>query len=115
MNYKKIIICIALGLAGFTSNLSATEPAAAIRSHKAVDASAPNVYWTDANGQVSYNINAKTAPVVKIALNLFENDMKAVTGNAARQKAAAPIQIFQLDQLTNKEFSGLEKLGAPVQ
>lgn len=70
MNYKKIIICIALGLAGFTSNLSATEPAAAIRSHKAVDASAPNVYWTDANGQVSYNINAKTAPVVKIALNL---------------------------------------------
>ena len=115
MNYKKIIICIALGLAGFTSNLSATEPAAAIRSHKAVDASAPNVYWTDANGQVSYNINAKTAPVVKIALNLFENDMKAVTGNAARQKAAAPIQIFQLDQLSNKEFSGLEKLGAPVQ
>ena len=115
MNYKKIIICIALGLAGFTSNLSATEPAAAIRTHKAVDASAPNVYWTDANGQVSYNINAKTAPVVKIALNLFENDMKAVTGNAARQKAAAPIQIFQLDQLTNKEFSGLEKLGAPVQ
>lgn len=115
MNCKKIIICIALGIAGFAMNLSATEPAAAIKSHKAVDAAAPNVYWTDANGQVSYNINDKTAPVVKIALNLFENDMKGVTGYAAKQKTTAPIQIFQLDQLSNKEFSNLEKLGAPVQ
>ena len=115
MNCKKIIICIALGMAGFAMNLSATEPAAAIKSHKTVDAAAPNVYWTDANGQVSYNINDKTAPVVKIALNLFENDMKGVTGYAAKQKNTAPIQIFQLDQLSNKEFSNLEKLGAPVQ
>ena len=115
MNCKKIIICIALGLAGFAANLSATEPATAIKSHKAVDAAAPNVYWTDANGQVSYNINDKTAPVVKIALNLFENDMKGVTGYAAKQKTTAPIQIFQLDLLSNKEFSNLEKLGAPVQ
>ena len=115
MNCKKIIICIALGLAGFAMNLSATEPAAAIKSHKTVDAAAPNVYWTDANGQVSYNINDKTAPVVKIALNLFENDMKGVTGYAAKQKTTAPIQIFQLDLLSNKEFSNLEKLGAPVQ
>ena len=102
-------------MAGFAANLSATEPAAAIKSHKAVDAAAPNIYWTDANGQVSYNINAKTAPVVKIALNLFENDMKGVTGYAAKQKTTAPIQIFQLDLLSNKEFSSLEKLGAPVQ
>ena len=102
-------------MAGFAANLSATEPATAIKSHKAVDAAAPNVYWTDANGQVSYNINAKTAPVVKIALNLFENDMKGVTGYAAKQKTTAPIQIFQLDLLSNKEFSSLEKLGAPVQ
>ena len=102
-------------MAGFAMNLSATEPATAIKSHKAVDAAAPNVYWTDANGQVSYNINAKTAPVVKIALNLFENDMKGVTGYAAKQKTTAPIQIFQLDLLSNKEFSNLEKLGAPVQ
>ena len=115
MNCKKIIICIALGLAGFAMNLSATEPAATIKSHKTVDAAAPNVYWTDANGQVSYNINDKTAPVVKIALNLFENDMKGVTGYAAKQKTTAPIQIFQLDLLSNKEFSNLEKLGAPVQ
>ena len=115
MNCKKIIICIALGMAGFAMNLSATEPAAAIKNHKAVDAAAPNIYWTDANGQVSYNINDKTAPVVKIALNLFENDMKGVTGYAAKQKNTAPIQIFQLDQLSNKEFSNLEKLGAPVQ
>lgn len=40
--------------------------------------------------------------------------MKAVTGFDAKEKSGAPIQIYQLDQLTNKEFSAVEKLGAPL-
>ena len=31
-----------------------------------------------------------------------------------KKKSGAPIQIYQLDQLTNKEFSAVEKLGAPL-
>lgn len=34
--------------------------------------------------------------------------MKAVTGFDAKEKSGAPIQIYQLDQLTNKEFSAVE-------
>lgn len=113
MNYKKIIIGAALTLACFsclpvnalTSNRSKKTEAQAV---------APKVYWTDNNGRVTYSINATTAPVVKIALREFANDMKAVTGLEAREKSNAPIQIYQLDLLSNKEFSAVEKLKIPL-
>ena len=108
---KKIITCIAFGMLGLSSLASAAN-----KSHKTtnVTATPANVYWTDGNGKVMYNTNANTAQVVKIALDLFENDMKAVTGTSAKKQANAPIQIYQLDLLTNKEFSAVEKLGAPL-
>lgn len=72
------------------------------------------VYWTDGNSQVYYSVNAKTSDVVKIALQLFAHDMQSVTGRAAKEKANAPLQIFQMDQLSNKEFAVLEKLNLPI-
>ena len=111
MNCKKMILCAAFGLMGM-----ATHATTVLKSHKTTSelAAVPTVYWTDGNGKVTYNINANTSQVVKIALNLFENDMKGVTGFAAKQKANAPIQIYQLDMLSNKEFAAVEKLGAPL-
>ena len=122
MNYKKIILSIALGCIGYTSGISASPILKAEMTYKkdktekskAVDTTPANIYWTDANGKVSYSINANISSVVKVALDLFEGDMKAVTGFAAKQKANAPIQIYQLDMLSNKEFSAVEKLGAPL-
>ena len=127
MNYKKIWLGIALGLAC----LSCQDITASTISHrsgafsKSKEASAkvkkteaqtapPCVYWTDGNGRVTYSVNANTSTVVKKALEMFESDMKAVTGFPAKQKAGAPLQIFQLDMLTNKEFSALEKSGVPI-
>lgn len=100
-----------MGLMGLASQAS-TPP----KAHKtaAINASAPNIYWTDGSGKVTYTINSAPSQVVKIALNLFENDMRGITGFAAKQKSNAPIQIYQLDALTNKEFSAVEKLGAPL-
>ena len=111
MNCKKMILCAAFGLMGMATNATTV-----LKSHKniAEPSAVPTVYWTDGNGKVTYNINANTSQVVKIALNLFENDMKGVTGFAATQKANAPIQIYQLDMLSNKEFAAVEKLGAPL-
>ena len=122
MNHKKIILSIALGCIGYTSGISASPILKAEMTYKkdktekskTVDTTPANIYWTDANGKVSYSINANVSPVVKVALDLFEGDMKAVTGFAAKQKANAPIQIYQLDMLSNKEFSAVEKLGAPL-
>ena len=79
-----------------------------------VQAATNKVYWTDSHSQVYYSINAKTSDVVKIALQLFAHDMQVVTGHAAKEKTNAPIQIFQIDQLSNKEFAVLEKLGLPI-
>ena len=40
--------------------------------------------------------------------------MKAILGYPAKEKSNANIQIYQLDQLSNKEFSSIEKLGVPL-
>lgn len=111
MNCKKIILCVAFGLMGLSCQASSMVKA---RKTPTVTAAPTNVYWTDGYGKVTYNINANTSQVVKIALNLFESDMKGVTGFAAKQKSNAPIQIYQLDMLSNKEFAAVEKLGAPL-
>lgn len=127
MKYKKIWLSFVMGLAC----LSCQDITASTVSHrsgafsKSKEAStkvkktevqtAPScVYWTDGNGRVTYSVNANTSTVVKKALDMFESDMKAVTGLAAKQKTGAPLQIYQLDMLTNKEFSALEKSGVPI-
>lgn len=111
MNCKKMILCAAFSLIGMASQASTVQ-----KSHKTTSepAAVPTVYWTDGYGKVSYSVNANTSQVVKIALDMFENDIKAVTGFAAKQKSNAPIQIYQLDLLSNKEFSAVEKLGVPL-
>ncbi len=111
MNCKKIILCAAIGLMGLTSQASNAQKN---RKSNTVTATPANIYWTDGNGRVTYNTNAKTSQVVKIALDLFESDMKAVTGLAPKQKSNATIQIYQVDMLSNKEFSAVEKLGTPL-
>lgn len=110
MNFRRIILNITL------LGIGAGGPAWATAMPKAKPNApvAANVYLTDGYGRVTYSVNANTSQVVKIALQLFEHDMKAVTGQAAKEKSGAPIQIFQLDLLSNKEFSALEKLGTPL-
>ena len=113
MKYKKIILGVALALACFSS-LNANALTESKVKKTETQTVAPNVYWTDGYGRVSYTTNSIISPVVKIALKEFAGDMKAVTGFEAKEKNGAPIQIYQLDQLTNKEFSAVEKLGAPL-
>ena len=127
MNYKKIWLSFVLGLAclscqDITASTVSHRNGAFSKSKEAstkvkkteVQTAPPCVYWTDGNGRVTYTVNANTSTVVKKALEMFESDMKAVTGLAAKQKAGAPLQIYQLDMLTNKEFSTLEKSGVPI-
>lgn len=127
MNYKKIWLSFVLGLAclscqDITASTVSHRNGAFSKSKEAstkvkkteVQTAPPCVYWTDGNGRVTYSVNTNTSTVVKKALDMFESDMKAVTGLAAKQKTGAPLQIYQLDMLTNKEFSALEKSGVPI-
>lgn len=113
MKYKKIILGVALALACFSGQNANAMTETKVKKTE-TQAAAPNVYWTDGYGRVSYTTNSIISPVVKIALKEFAGDMKAVTGFEAKEKNGAPIQIYQLDQLSNKEFSAVEKLGAPL-
>ncbi len=106
-----MILCSALTLMGLACQASTKNK---VHHTTTVTTTPTNVYWTDGYGKVTYNICASTSPVVKIALRLFEDDMKSVTGFAAKQKSNAPIQIYQLDMLSNKEFGAVEKLGVPL-
>ena len=71
--------------------------------------SAKDVVWYSGHGNVEYRICDKPSPVVKIALGMFSSDMKAVTGHNAHSATKAPIEIFQLNMLTNKEMKELDK------
>ncbi len=107
--FKNIILSAAFITMGGLSVIASTK-----KKEVAPSAAATNIYWNDGNGRVSYHVNANPSTVVKAALQMFADDMTAVMGMPAREKANAPIQIYQLDQLTNKEFAALEKLGTPL-
>jgi hypothetical protein len=85
MNYKKIIVGFALSLACLSVQQAGAETFSKSKKKENVTA-ATSINWADASDKVSYSINATTAPVVKIALRMFSNDMKAVTGNSAGVK-----------------------------
>lgn len=103
-NLRKLMLCISFlsfGISGVAKQETST-------------AANNKIYWSDASGQIFYSVNATPSPVVKIALDLFSNDMKAVTGFQAKAKPNAIIQVYQLDQLNKKESAALAKLGLPL-
>lgn len=106
--YKNIILSAAIVMMGGMSVIAST------KKKEVAPVAATTIYWHDGNGRVSYHINANPSTVVKAALQMFADDMTAVMGMPAREKSDAPIQIYQLDQLTNKEFAALEKLAPPI-
>ena len=65
MKYKKIILGVALALACFSSQNANALTESKVKKTEA-QAAAPNVYWTDGYGRVSYTTNSIISPVVKM-------------------------------------------------
>lgn len=78
--------------------------------------SASNFIWYDGQQAISYNVPRNTSPVVNIALNMFAEDMKLVTGLHPKQVSSkhAAIRIIQLDKADNKTQKDLQVTGIPV-
>lgn len=72
------------------------------------------ISWTDAKGTVSYTTNAYNSTVVKKALEMFSTDMLHVTGAHAKARTNAPICIYELDQLSDKEFTAIGRMRLPI-
>ena len=81
----------------------------------AVNGLANKVVFYNGHEHVTYTTQQKLSPVVKVALDMFENDMQLVTGRKASHKAGARIEIFQLDLLNNKEFKKIQKRRLPYE
>ncbi len=73
------------------------------------------VVWYNGKDKVSYSLQEHVSPVVKVALEMFSSDMMAVTGKRAERRSGAPIDIIQLDMLTNKEFKKFAKFHLPYE
>lgn len=78
--------------------------------------SASNFIWYDGQQAISYNVPRNTSPVVNIALDMFAEDMKLVTGLPPKQVPSkhAAIRIIQLDKADNRTQKDLHVAGIPV-
>lgn len=72
--------------------------------------------WYNGKQAISYAMPQSTAPVVKIAIDMFIGDMKQVTGLSPKQSpvSKATIRIIQLDKADKKQQKELRGLQIPV-
>ncbi len=77
-------------------------------------AAGKDILWYDGHNPVSYNLISKHTPTVDTALEMFEEDMKRVTGKTPISSGKSVIEIYQLDQLRDKDFSRLQRRHLPV-
>jgi len=96
----------------FSATITRLSKSAAVAVALLIPASANAVVWYDGSNAVSYNVNGKTDPVVEIALKMFQNDMRMVTGKQAKADKGAKIQIYQADKAGQ---SKLKALGVPAE
>ena len=72
-----------------------------------------NVVWHE-GGAVTYTMQSKVSTVVTKAASLFEDDMKALTGNECYESNQGEVAVYQLDMASNKELKALEMQQVPL-
>lgn len=78
---------------------------------------AKDFVWYDGTHAVRYHIQKNVDPVVKVAAQMFADDMKAVTGQRAvaeGKAGSAVIRVVELDKASASARSSLARHGVPV-
>lgn len=88
----------------------------ALLSASAMSVSATDFEWYNGRDAVTCHVQEKVEPVVRIALQMFSSDIKAVTGKDIRtvENAAASIRIVELDKASEAMRKSLKDSGVPV-
>ncbi len=74
------------------------------------------VTWYDGSHAVRYTVVGECSPVVEVALQMFCDDMKAVTGHKAEhfkgrvKDGVSPVEIYQLDKANAKALKALQAM-----
>lgn len=79
---------------------------------------AKDMVWFDGNQAVSFHVQKNVDPVVRMACDMFADDMAAVTGKAAvklKDEKMATIRVVELDQSSSSVRKKMSKMGIPVQ
>ena len=95
MMHKKIILTMVL--------------AAALLAVQAKD-----IVWYSGRGCVGYSYTGKKSAPVEMALSMFAEDMRAVTGHRAEHREGAVIEIYELDKMRDKDFRRLQRRQVPI-
>lgn len=70
-----------------------------------------SVVWFDGTDPVSYSADVCDAPVVQLALSMFEDDMAEATGSRAVRTSRGTVSIYTL---SDKNAKKLRRIGLPV-
>ena len=71
--------------------------------------------WYDGKNAVTYNVLTDVDPVVKVALDMFSEDMSAVTGRKAIPTKKGALRIVELDKASKKVRKELMRKDVPVE
>ncbi|MDY3847653.1 MAG: glycosyl hydrolase 115 family protein [Prevotella sp.] len=69
--------------------------------------------WYDGKKAVTYEVKTDVAPVVKVALDMFSDDMAAVTGRKAIPAKKGILRIIELDKADNITKNELARKNIP--
>lgn len=77
---------------------------------------AENFIWYDGASPVTYSIPVDSDPVVKVAAEMFANDIFAVTGKKAELSAPekATIRLYQIDSASDSDLKSAARAGIDV-
>jgi len=76
---------------------------------------ANQLIWADNSTPITYQMNERTAPVVRIALDMFASDMMMRIGQSCQMSKDARIQIYQLDNEKKSILKKLDHLEIPIE
>ena len=76
---------------------------------------ADELVWYDGKNAVTYNVLTDVDPVVKVALDMFSEDMSAVTGRKAIPTKKGALRIVELDKASKKVRKELMRKDVPVE
>lgn len=75
-----------------------------------------DIEWFKGTRPVSYHVEGQTSPVVSVALDMFTQDLNAVTGMRPEAQSVdkATIQIVQIDKASTAARNALRRQSVPV-
>ena len=76
---------------------------------------ADELVWYDGENAVAYSVQTDVDPVVKVALEMFSEDMSAVSGRKAIAAKKGKLRIVELDKASKKIIKELSRKNVPLE